>query len=132
MRYRRVLMNHRSSQSVRYTRVGWVCVAFGFWLQLISGNLIDKSSSLLNRHSVTKRSFYDLQCKGVYDKSIFARLDQICEDCYNLFREPSIYSLCRDDCFSTKYFGGCCETLLCEDVAEIQDMIKQLNGGRLV
>ncbi|CAH1115512.1 unnamed protein product [Psylliodes chrysocephalus] len=124
-------MNHRLSQSVRYTRVGWVCcIAFGLWLQLVSGSLANKPSPR-NHHSVTKRSFNDLQCKGVYDKSIFARLDQICEDCYNLFREPPVYSMCRDHCFTTKTFGGCCESLLCENVDEIQDMIKQLNGGKL-
>ncbi|CAA9999057.1 unnamed protein product [Nesidiocoris tenuis] len=39
-------------------------------------------------------SFFDLQCRGIYDKSIFARLDRICEDCYNVFREPSLHSLC--------------------------------------
>lgn len=46
-------------------------------------------------HHLSKRSFFDIQCKGVYDKSIFARLDRICEDCYNLFREPQLHSLCR-------------------------------------
>ncbi|KAG8227356.1 hypothetical protein J437_LFUL003345 [Ladona fulva] len=45
-------------------------------------------------HPISKRSFFDIQCKGVYDKSIFARLDRICEDCYNLFREPTLHSLC--------------------------------------
>ncbi|CAH1115508.1 unnamed protein product [Psylliodes chrysocephalus] len=126
-------MNHKLLQSVRYPRVGWVCcIAFGLWLQLVSSSLMDdRSLSIRSHHSITKRSFKDLQCKGVYDKSIFARLDQICEDCYNLFREPPLYTMCRDRCFSTKAFGGCCESLLCENVDEIKDMIKQLNGGRI-
>ncbi|XKL66325.1 hypothetical protein PGB90_009745 [Kerria lacca] len=42
-----------------------------------------------------KRSFYDIHCKGIYDQSIFAKVDQICEDCYNLFREPKLHSVCR-------------------------------------
>lgn len=46
-------------------------------------------------HPFSKRSFMDIQCKGVYDKSLFARLDRICEDCYNLFREPQLHTLCR-------------------------------------
>jgi len=46
-------------------------------------------------HPLSKRSFFDIQCKGVYDKTIFARLDRVCEDCYNLFREPQLHSLCR-------------------------------------
>lgn len=46
-------------------------------------------------HPLSKRSFFDIQCKGVYDKTIFARLDRVCEDCYNLFREPQLHTLCR-------------------------------------
>nr|CAD7434752.1 unnamed protein product [Timema monikensis] len=63
-------------------------------------------------HPLSKRSFFDIQCKGVYDKSIFARLDRICEDCYNLFREPQLHSLCRSNCFSSQYFTSCLESLL--------------------
>jgi hypothetical protein len=54
------------------------------------------SRNLVLNHTLSKRThFFDIQCKGVYDKSIFARLDRICEDCYNLFREPQLHSLCR-------------------------------------
>lgn len=40
-------------------------------------------------------SFSDLGCQGIYNASIFSRVDQICEDCYNIFREPEIHILCR-------------------------------------
>nr|CAD7616762.1 unnamed protein product [Timema genevievae] len=81
-------------------------------------------------HPLSKRSFFDIQCKGVYDKSIFARLDRICEDCYNLFREPQLHSLCRKNCFTTDYFKGCLDVLLLQDEMEkIQTWIKQLHGG---
>lgn len=50
----------------------------------------------LPHHSLAKRSsFFDIECKGVYNKSIFFRLDRICEDCYNLFREPQLHTLCK-------------------------------------
>lgn len=62
---------------------------------LLSWAVAGPSSRLVLSHPLNKRSFFDLQCKGVYDKSIFARLDRICEDCYNLFREPQLHSLCR-------------------------------------
>ncbi|XP_065215707.1 ion transport peptide-like isoform X1 [Planococcus citri] len=76
-----------------------------------------------------KRSFYDIHCKGIYDKSIFARIDQICEDCYNLFREPKLHSVCRQDCFTTEYFKGCVEVLLLNDEFEkYQEWIRRLNG----
>lgn len=44
---------------------------------------------------LTISSQYEIMCKGVYDKSMFARLDAICDDCYNLFREPIVHQLCR-------------------------------------
>ncbi|XP_041984553.1 CHH-like protein isoform X2 [Aricia agestis] len=62
-------------------------------------------------HHITRRSFFNLQCKGVFDAAIFARLDRVCDDCYNLFREPELYTLCRDGCFTTEYFKGCVEVL---------------------
>ncbi|KAG8312632.1 hypothetical protein J6590_018273 [Homalodisca vitripennis] len=92
--------------------------------------LLAGPTSRLLGHSVQKRSFYDLQCKGVYDKSIFARLDLICDDCYNLFREPQLHQLCRKNCFTSDYFKGCLEVLLLQDEMEnIQTWIKQLHGA---
>ena len=42
-----------------------------------------------------KRTFSNLECGGMYDPSIFAQLDGICEDCYNLYRSPEVHGLCR-------------------------------------
>ena len=35
------------------------------------------------------------ECRGRYDTAIFTTLDNICEDCYNLYKEPDIHSMCR-------------------------------------
>ncbi|XP_069681483.1 ion transport peptide-like [Periplaneta americana] len=81
-------------------------------------------------HSLNKRSFFEIQCKGVYDKSIFARLDRICEDCYNLFLEPQLHTLCRNNCFTSDYFKSCLEVLLLKDeMDKYQTWIKQLHGA---
>lgn len=32
---------------------------------------------------------------GAFNKSIFFRLDRICEDCYSLFREVELHTLCK-------------------------------------
>ena len=37
------------------------------------------------------------ECRGRYDTAIFTTLDNICEDCYNLYKEPDIHSMCRSD-----------------------------------
>lgn len=70
----------------------WVCIALALVLQLA---IASPAQRPIVPHHLNKRSFYDIQCKGVYDKSIFARVDRICEDCYNLYREPQLHSLCR-------------------------------------
>lgn len=50
----------------------------------------------LPHHNLAKRStFFEIDCRGVYDRSIFFRLDRICEDCYSLFREPELLVLCK-------------------------------------
>lgn len=46
-------------------------------------------------HVLQKRSFVQLGCMGMFDRSKFARLDAVCEECYELFREPDIHALCR-------------------------------------
>ncbi|GFG36534.1 hypothetical protein Cfor_06160 [Coptotermes formosanus] len=114
-------------QQLRLTRV----LACSLLVSMIVTSLLARSSSgLVLGHSLNKRSFFEIQCKGVYDKSIFARLDRICEDCYNLFREPQLHSLCRKNCFTTDYFKGCLDVLLLQDEMEkYQTWIKQLHGA---
>lgn len=70
-------------------------LAWSVTLLLLTSCLGIADAGVLMGHPLGKRSFLDIQCKGVYDKSLFARLDRICEDCYNLFREPQLHSLCR-------------------------------------
>ena len=44
--------------------------------------------------------------------SVFTRLDGICDDCYDLYKRPEVYSLCREDCFGTEFFQKCMRTLI--------------------
>ncbi|CAK9802680.1 Ion transport peptide-like [Anthophora quadrimaculata] len=105
-------------------------LAWSVTLLLVSSCIGPTDAGILNGHPLGKRSFIDIQCKGIYDKSIFARLDRICEDCYNLFREPQLHQLCRKNCFTSDYFKGCLDVLLLQDeVEKIQTWIKQLHGA---
>ncbi|CAH1365221.1 hypothetical protein MTP99_001518 [Tenebrio molitor] len=123
-------MSYRSSIIVN-TQAVWVCMTLAVIIQAVT-SIPTNGSPVLLPHHFTKRSFFDIQCKGVYDKSIFAKLDSICEDCYNLFREPQLHSLCRKNCFTTDYFKGCLETLqLSDEEAQIQLWIKQIRGAEL-
>jgi len=55
------------------------------------------------------------ECRGKYDTSIYTTLDNICEDCYNLYKEADVHQFCRADCFSTSYFQRCLQALLLEE-----------------
>uniref|UniRef100_A0A336LXM0 CSON007572 protein n=1 Tax=Culicoides sonorensis TaxID=179676 RepID=A0A336LXM0_CULSO len=85
----------------------------------------------LPQHTMARRStFFDIECKGVYNKSIFFRLDRVCDDCYSLFREPQLHTLCKNQCFTTMYFKGCLDALhLNDEIEDIKQYIKLLNGA---
>lgn len=62
--------------------------------------MILMSSSFLPKifvesRNLHKRSFFSLGCQGSYDKSKFARVDSVCNDCYHLFRDINVYEDCR-------------------------------------
>ncbi|XP_077287138.1 ion transport peptide [Arctopsyche grandis] len=102
--------------------------AGGLWAAALLAALA--AATPLPQHHLTKRSFYEIECKGVYDKSMFARVDRVCEDCYNLYREPQLHSQCRKDCFTTQYYLGCIEALQkIDELPQIQTWIKQLHGA---
>jgi len=77
-----------------------------------------------------KRSYTSLQCRGEYDPSRFAQLDGICEDCYNLYREPEVHSLCRKDCFSSDTFKQCLQSLLLEKESQFYLDLVQIIGKK--
>jgi hypothetical protein len=81
------------------------------------------------------------ECRGRYNAGIYTQLNNICEDCYNLFKEPDVHQLCRQtecfyiyvkiiifsmdgwifyvvfslsrsDCYSSSYFKQCLDALL--------------------
>lgn len=64
-----------------------------------------RNSALAEAKSLHKRSFSGLGCLGVYDKAKFARLDRICEECYQMYREPEIHQTCRWVQLANPHFG---------------------------
>ncbi|GFT62757.1 ion transport peptide-like [Nephila pilipes] len=78
-----------------------------------------------------KRGFSDLGCMGIYDKAKFARLDRVCEECYQLFRESDVHTSCRSNCFKNDYFMKCVDALLLrKDQQTLDYMVNQLYGRR--
>ncbi|XP_039227946.1 ion transport peptide-like isoform X2 [Drosophila yakuba] len=94
--------------------------------------LIPIFAALPHNHNLSKRSnFFDLECKGIFNKTMFFRLDRICEDCYQLFRETSIHRLCKANCFVHETFGDCLKVLLIDDeeISQLQHYLKVINGS---
>lgn len=42
-----------------------------------------------------KRDYEALECRGMYDHGIFTKLNRICDDCYNLYKDVEVHHYCR-------------------------------------
>nr|AHM93479.1 hyperglycemic hormone [Chionoecetes japonicus]AHM93480.1 hyperglycemic hormone [Chionoecetes opilio] len=81
-------------------------------LQSLRGNG-DPTTPIDNMaHSLEKRQVYDTSCKGMYDRGLFSDLEHVCDDCYNLYRNPHVATACRGNCYSNLVFRQCMEDLL--------------------
>ena len=65
------------------------------FLIAVAGGSSQQPGHQVEAKGIFKRSFAGLGCLGVYDKAKFARLDRVCEECYQLYREPDIHTACR-------------------------------------
>lgn len=57
--------------------------------------LSSPGDSLTSGQSLIKRTTSFSSCTGVYDRELLARLDRVCEDCYNLYRDVEVAVGCR-------------------------------------
>ncbi|ROT60594.1 crustacean hyperglycemic hormone 3 precursor [Penaeus vannamei] len=57
--------------------------------------------------TANKRSISFDSCTGVYDRELLVRLDRVCEDCYNLYRDTDVAVECRSNCFHNEVFLYC-------------------------
>ena len=65
---------------------------------LVTLNLGTTWAASVFPNRLSKYSFTEISnCKGRCDVRTLARLNSICDDCYNLLRDPEIDSLCRYD-----------------------------------
>ncbi|KAH9397685.1 hypothetical protein TYRP_004009 [Tyrophagus putrescentiae] len=87
------------------------------------------SSSGGGDHLLSKKSFSSIGCMGTHDRSKFARLDRICEECYQLYRDTEIHKSCREFCFKNDVFPACVEALLLtHEQKELNDIAEELLG----
>ncbi|CAG0918613.1 unnamed protein product [Notodromas monacha] len=82
-------------------------------------------------HTMTKKSFQDMKCKGMYEKTLFSKLEGVCEGCHRLYQDLDIPTLCRSRCFNNPYFFSCLDALLMKDEQEnYENMIEYIGGWK--
>ncbi|KAA0183716.1 hypothetical protein HAZT_HAZT006158 [Hyalella azteca] len=77
-----------------------------------------------------KRALFDDSCKGVYDRELFAKLDRVCDDCYNLYRKPTVSYECRRDCYSNPMFESCLYDLMLHEMVDKYAEMVQIVGKK--
>ncbi|XP_069997466.1 crustacean hyperglycemic hormone [Penaeus vannamei] len=68
--------------------------------------------------SFNKRANFDPSCTGVYDRELLGRLSRLCDDCDNVYREPTVATGCRSSCFYNPVFVQCLKYLIPADLHE--------------
>lgn len=58
-------------------------------------SILESDLLALAANSKPKRSYVNLQCRGMYNQGILAQLERICEDCYNLYKDAEVHGYCR-------------------------------------
>ncbi|XP_037788073.1 crustacean hyperglycemic hormones-like [Penaeus monodon] len=64
-------------------------------------------NSLEGAYALDKRNLSFRSCTGVYDRELLVRLDRVCEDCYNVYRDVGVAAECRSNCFHNEVFLYC-------------------------
>jgi len=76
----------------------------------------------------TKRSYSGLGCRGMFHVAIFSKLENLCDQCYEMFKIPEIHQLCRSDCFGSTFFKSCVNSLLMKEEERIYDKMISIVG----
>nr|AAF36407.1 crustacean hyperglycemic hormone 1 precursor [Penaeus monodon]ACS88072.1 crustacean hyperglycemic hormone 1 [Penaeus monodon] len=66
-----------------------------------------EASPVTSLHTSDKRSLSFRSCTGAYDRELLVRLDRVCEDCYNVYRDVGVAAECRSNCFHNEVFLYC-------------------------
>ncbi|KAL1450339.1 hypothetical protein MTO96_043926 [Rhipicephalus appendiculatus] len=62
---------------------------------LVCSLLVLTQPSVCAERTLHKRSFLELGCRGNFEQSYLARLERVCEECYQLYQNPKAYNMCR-------------------------------------
>ncbi|RXG51391.1 Crustacean hyperglycemic hormone [Armadillidium vulgare] len=78
-----------------------------------------------------KRSSYDSNCFGSYNRELSSQLNRVCDDCYHLYRSRHVSIECRHDCYTTEVFVSCLKDLMMHDfIKEYMKMALMVSGKK--
>nr|UPH34161.1 venom peptide precursor CNH-Rm [Rhytidoponera metallica] len=78
---------------------------------------------------IYKTKIKDVVCTN-HNNDTFNKVDNVCDDCFNLFRNINLYNDCRQNCFGSEYFPACLEVLLQLDEKQKHlEWVTQLHNG---
>ena len=86
---------------------------------------VDLESLDTNNLNQTQPNQTISQCRGLYNPPAFKKLENICTDCYNLYKEAEVFTFCMSNCFDSNYFLSCVKSLMLEEDM-VQGLVKMV------
>ena len=65
----------------------------------------EKLKDPIEKYVDSTPSYY--KCRGLHNPPVYQKLKNICDDCYNLYKNHDVHILCVSDCFGSFYFISC-------------------------
>ena len=121
-------------------------------LELILKNK-DQNNEMANKpKSKRKYSYVGLGCRGMFHQIFFSKLENLCDQCYEMYKIPEIHHLCRylnylilqclkykealkkffffgrSDCFQSDYFQSCVSALMLKEKQEVYSEMISILG----
>ena len=94
--------------------------------QKVSKSVVRQETSSFKNQNINKiKSSNPAECRGLYNPSAFTKLENICTDCYNLFKEPEVHTFCMSGCFDSSFFFTCVKSLMIEEDM-VRDLVKMV------
>nr|ADL27417.2 hyperglycemic hormone [Penaeus vannamei] len=109
-------------------RMVWSMLLASLLLLLAASSAAPADALSAPAAGLTKRSLSDPSCTGVFDRQLLRRLRRVCDDCFNVFREPNVSTECRSNCYNNEVFRQCMEYLLPPHLHEEHRLAVQMVG----
>merc|ERR1712018_240775 len=106
-------------------------ILFIFYVTLVQQNngrkMLRDNKYWRTARDLRRSPLSEVGCQATPTKRVYHNLNDICEQCYQLYRDLGVYDLCRSNCFGTDYFRGCMDALLVDDKQSLVNMVENIH-----